>query len=290
MFVRSSTWWEDVVLNSFGPRDWRENFRVSKATFDYICYNLKPLFEKQNTSMKRPVSVEGRVAITLWILATPSEYRSIAHLLGVARSTVCVIVHETCRAIIQKFKPVYINFPTSENLRAVIQGFQDRWNIPQCAGSVDGTHIPVTPPAMNHTDYYNRKNWYSIIAQTVVDHNGLFRDLCIGWPGSVHDACVFSNSKLYSKVNSGELLQGEELRVTGGTIPVFLIGDSAYPLLPWLLKPFSHSPPLPRHHKNYNYRISRGRVVVEMAFGRLKACWRRLINLKNNLTGSWKRW
>ena len=87
MFV----WWEDVVLNSFGPCDWRENFCVSKATFDYICFNLKPLVEKQNTSMRRPVSVERRVAITLWILATPSEYRSIAHLFGIRSS-----VHSVC--------------------------------------------------------------------------------------------------------------------------------------------------------------------------------------------------
>ena len=94
--MRSSTWWEDVVLNSFGPRDWRENFRVSKATFDYICYNLKSLVEKQNTSMRRPVSVKRRVAITSWIL----------HLFGIARCTVCVIVHETCKAIIKKFQSV----------------------------------------------------------------------------------------------------------------------------------------------------------------------------------------
>ena len=109
-------------------------------------------------------------------------------------------------------------------------------------------------------------------------HSGLFKDLCIGWPGSVHDVYVFSNSMLYNEVSNGELLQAEELRVTGGTIPVFLIGDLAYPLLScnWLLKPFSHSSSLSHHYKNYNYRISRGRVVVEMAFGRLKARWRRL--------------
>ena len=110
MFVRLSTWREDVVLNSFAPRDWRENFCVSKPTFDYICFNLKPLVEKQNTSMRRSVSVERRVAITLWILATPSEYRSIAHLFGIAQCTVCVIVHETYRAIIKKLKSVYIIF------------------------------------------------------------------------------------------------------------------------------------------------------------------------------------
>ena len=112
---RSSTWWDDVVLNRFGPRDWRENFRISKASFDYLCHNLKPLIEKANTSMRRPVSVERRVAVTLWILATPSECRSVSHLFGLARCTVCLIVHETCKAIIQKFKSVYINFPTGEN-------------------------------------------------------------------------------------------------------------------------------------------------------------------------------
>ena len=170
MFVRSSTWWDDIVLNRFGPRDWKENFRIGKATFDYLCHNLQPLIQKQTTNMRRPVSVERCVAVTLWILATPSEYRSIAHLFGLARCTVCQIVHETSKAIIQRFKSVYINFPTGDNLTTVIQGFQSKWNIPQCAGS-------IMPPAMDHT---NRKGWCSIIAQAMVDHNGLFRNLCIG--------------------------------------------------------------------------------------------------------------
>ena len=89
----------------------------------------------------------------------------------------CVIVHETCKAKIQVGTHY---FPSSEKLRTAIQGIQSNWNIFQCAGSVDGTHILITPPTMNHTDYYNHKGWYSIIAQTVLDHNGLFRDLCIG--------------------------------------------------------------------------------------------------------------
>ena len=66
---------------------------------------------------------------------------------------------------------------------------------------------------MNHTDYYNRKGWYSIVTQAVVDHNGLFCDLCIGWPGSVHDTRVLSNSRVYQKINDGCLLLGDVLRV-----------------------------------------------------------------------------
>jgi len=42
------------------------------------------------------------------------------------------------------------------------------------------------------------------------------------------------------------------------------------------MKPFSHSPTLTDQQKTFNYGLSRARVVVEIAFGRLKACWRRL--------------
>ena len=49
---------------------------------------------------------------------------------------------------------------------------------------------------MNHTDYYNRKGWYSIIVQAIVDHNYLFCNVYGGWPGSVHDVRVLANSGL----------------------------------------------------------------------------------------------
>ena len=273
---RSSHWWEDVVLSNFSAHDWVENFRVSRDTFQYLCDQLRPLIRKQDTRMRKSVSTERRVAITLWVLATPAEYRSVAHLFGLARCTVCKIVNETCRAIIQKLLPLYIRFPTGSGLADVVRGFKDKFGIPQCAGSIDGSHVPVTPPSMNHTDYYNRKGWYSMLVQAVVDHNYLFRDLCVGWPGSVHDARVLANSTLFRKVTSGDLLQGDKEDIQGQELGLYLIGDSAYPLSPWLIKPFAFSSTLTTRQKTFNYRLSRARVVVEIAFGRLKARWRRL--------------
>lgn len=35
--------------------------------------------------------------------------------------------------------------------------------------------------------------------QAMVDHCGLFIDVCIGWPAKVHDARVYVNSSLYHK-------------------------------------------------------------------------------------------
>ena len=262
-------------FGNFGEHNWMENFRMSRGTFKYLCEQLKPLIDKRNTRMRKSISTERRLAINLWVLATPGEYCTVAHLFGIARLTVCKITNETCRAIVQKLLPVYIRFPTGDGLKEVVRGFKDKWGVPQCAGSIDGSHVPVTPPALNHTDYYNRKGWYSVLVQAVVDHNYLFTDLCIGWPGGVHDARVLANSSIFKKVSSGIFLQGEE-QVQGQTLRRLLLGDSAYPLIPFLIKPFSFSSSLTFQQKNCNYRLSRARVVVEISFGRLKARWRRL--------------
>ena len=94
----------------------------------------------------------------------------------------------------------YIKFPEGESLKQVVDGFDSKWGFPQCIGAIDGCHIPVSAPDLNHTDYYNRKGWYSMIVQAIVDHDYLFRDICVGWPGSVHDARVFTNSLIYKQI------------------------------------------------------------------------------------------
>ena len=44
--------------------------------------------------------------------------------------------------------------------------------------AINGTHIPVSVPSENHTDYYNRKGWYSMIVQGLVDASYCFMDIC----------------------------------------------------------------------------------------------------------------
>ena len=40
--------------------------------------------------------------------------------------------------------------------------------------------MPVCVPLLNHTDYYNRKGWYLVIVQAVVDHWYRFIDILAG--------------------------------------------------------------------------------------------------------------
>lgn len=87
-----------MVLLTCTDYDWVQNFRMSKVTFQYLCTELRPVIQRKDTCLRRAITVEHRVAITLWCLATPAEYRTIAHLFGIGRSTVCEIVHETVAA------------------------------------------------------------------------------------------------------------------------------------------------------------------------------------------------
>ena len=155
---------------------------MSKQTFQYLCDQLRPKIFRENTHYRLAIPVEKRVAIALWCLATPAEYRTIAHLFGVARCTVCIIVKDVCKAIVSVLQPRYISFPHGDALQAVVDGFEHTWGVPQCVGAIDGTHIPVLRPKNNHTDYYNRKGWYSVILHGVVDHQYRFIDIYVGWP------------------------------------------------------------------------------------------------------------
>ena len=86
-----------------------------------------------------------------------------------------------------------------------------------------------------------------------MEHNYIFHDIYIGWPGSVHDAHVFAHSSLYKKATVVSILNGASVQIQSQDISPFLIGDSAYPLLPWLMKPFPHNGTLSDPEKRFNY-------------------------------------
>ena len=87
---------------------------------------IRPAIEKQNTQLRNhdSLSVEKRVAVTLWYLA---EFRSIGHLFGIARCIACVIVHETCAAIVDLLLKLYIIFPEGDRVTDIVDGFLNTW-------------------------------------------------------------------------------------------------------------------------------------------------------------------
>lgn len=57
----------------------------------------------------------------------------------------------------------------------------------------------------------------------------------------------------------------------------YLLGDSGYPLLPWLMVPYKGPGQLTVSETLFNRKLRKGRCVVENAFGILKGTFRELL-------------
>lgn len=182
-------------------------------------------------------------------------------------------MQEFCAEAETLLVPEQIRFPDEERFREMAVHIENRWGLPHCVGAIDGSHIPIIAPQNYHNDYFNRKSWHSIILQGVVDGKGKFWNVFTGLPGSLHDARLSTLWEL-----AGENLFPPHIRNIGAvTAGYYVLGDSAYPLQDWLLKPFHDTGRLPAEQHMFNQKFSRARAVVENAFGRLKGRWHCLL-------------
>lgn len=110
----------------------------------------------------------------------------------------------------------------------------------------------------------------------MVDSNYRFVWGTCGFPGNSHDAVIFQSTKLYSDIKEGTFIPQISKDVNGVQVPPVVLGDSAFPLSSWLMKPYTNAVSTPKQY-NFNYRLSRARMVTEGAFGQLKGRWRILL-------------
>ena len=274
-------WFEVILQDERQSRYWKEHFRMHKPTFLRLVEMVEPEIYKRNTVFRDAISPAKRVAIALWRLAGGASFRTIAAHFDVGKSSCVTITKEFCKAL-NRFAGNYIKFPTNrdETARAIAL-FQDECKIPQALGAIDGTHIEIIAPD-EPFDYFDRHHRYSVTMQAVVGENLMFLDTAIGYPGSMHDARILRASNIFTKAENGSVLKEPVISLNGVTVRPLLLGDGAYPLLPWLLKPYPINVILNRSQRNYNKTLSSARSSVERAFGILKARWRILLKRLDN--------
>jgi hypothetical protein len=207
--------------------------------------------------MRRAISADKRLAITLKYLATGESFFSLASQFGIGDSTVSSIVKTTNRAIISTLKP-FVQIPTTiSDWQKISTDFYDRWNYPNCIGALDGKHIVVQKPPKSGSDYYNYKGTFSIVLMALADANYRYEIVevsiqfyfyfvfsfiyvDVGANGKVSDATIWENSKLKESVLNKSLGIPPSTSLPGTTteIPHHFIGDDIFPLTNYMMKPY----------------------------------------------------
>ena len=211
-------------------------------------------------------------------LATGESYRSLSFSYRLGIATISKIVAEVCQCIWIKFQPIYLQIPNSSTAwLKIAEQFNSKWQFPNCIGALDGKHIILRAPPNSGSLHYNYKGSFSTVLLALVDANYRFIYIDVGSYGRNSDGGIFSQSSL------GRAMAGNKLKLPSdsplpnaselGSMPYVILADEAFPLQTHIMRPYPRRG-LSREQQAFNYRLSRGRRVVENVFGIMAARWR----------------
>ncbi|XP_067632103.1 uncharacterized protein [Eurosta solidaginis] len=219
--------------------------RMSLPVYDTFLKLMAPSL----TEFKQQIGVEERLSITLQYLAHGIPFKKIAWSHKIGKSTVRMIVLETCEAIWQTLSPIYLSEPTEQQYKDITTDFSQMWIMPNC--------------------------FFSIVLLAACDAKYKFTAVSVGAYGSQSDGGIFHATKFGEDLleNRLPLPPDTPLPLSSQPFPHFFVGDCAFPLKNNLMKPYPGRNTT-REQRIFNYRLSRARRVIENAFGILTARWR----------------
>ena len=155
------------------------------------------------------------------------------------------------------------------------EGIQDQVECSSCPGSPGWEACGPEETQEHWSPVPQLQGVLSIVMLALVDGQYKFRWVDAGTAGSCSDAQIFNASQLRRRIEDGRIGFPDPAPITQGgrDVPYFILADDAFALKTWLMKPYGRRM-LTREERIANNRISRGRRVVENAFGILVSRFR----------------
>ncbi|XP_061372266.1 protein ALP1-like [Gastrolobium bilobum] len=280
-------WWHHFSRRISGPlsqckdvEKFESVFKISRKTFNYICSLVEEdiLARSPNfVDLKgKRLSLNDQVAVALRRLSSGESLSTIGDSFRMNQSTVSQVTWRFVEAMEEKGLR-HLSWPSTETTMEVIKSkFENIQGLSNCCGAIDSTHILMTLPAtdsLNNVWLDHEKNC-SMVLQAIVDPDLRFRDIVTGWPGSVSDDHVLRSSAFFKLVEEGKRLNGgKKIHPDGTVLRDYVVGDTGFPLLPWLLTPYEGEG-LSNVQVEFNKRLAATQMVAKRALARLKWMWK----------------
>lgn len=174
-YPTSGRFWEEIVP-TYNEINFLKHFGTGRETFQCLVDELYLDLVRENTTMRRSIPVDKRIAVALTLLRSSGDFLSVAKLFGIGKSTVHLILKEFSSAVCKTLYDKIVTLPATEVEREeIVNAFNNTWLIPGCMGVLGTSHIPILSPSHSESDYFNKEGYHSIVVLGLVDHHNTFR-------------------------------------------------------------------------------------------------------------------
>ena len=251
------------------PASYFNFLRVSPDIFNELLDMLGPRITKKRHSVSKALEPGLKLAMTMRHLGSGDRYASMKFDFRVPHNTMSVSVREVCQALVEEYKDECSQCPTTEaEWRVISEAFGRRYNVPHACSAFDGKHVACRRHRNSGSLYYNYKSFFSIVLMGLVDSDYKYLWNDVGGYGHMSDVQLFNASELKECLedNSIGFPLADPLPNDDRPTPYYILGDDAFGLRTYLMKPHAQRQ-LTKEQRVFNYRLSRGRRIVENAFG-----------------------
>jgi hypothetical protein len=235
--------------------------RMKQESFFAILEKIEnhAVFQNASRHVQEKVWVQLVVALNrLGCYGNGISIGRVARFAGLSNGTVWNYTKRVIVALLS-LTPEYISWPDANERRKIAAKFYHKHGLKHCVGVVDGTPVIFTQrPAVDGETFYDRKGRYSINLQLMCDDRRRIIYYVVGYPGSMYDGDVLSQSPIYATPT--EYFSDMQ----------YIVADAGYGAKWWLCTPYKNPQAQLEHNRIFNQLFSSGRVTIEHTNGILK--------------------
>jgi hypothetical protein len=251
--------------------DFLLHFRMHRESFwklyQYIQHHavFNRVLGAHGEMYKPQIPVRYQLALFLYMLGANGSDANVKKMktrFNISAGTIINSCDRCTIAILSTLQSDVVSWPDADERREISSRIKSKYGFPNCIGFLDGTLFPLAfKPTLYGEDYHTRKGFYGVHCLMICDDTTRVLDFVVGWPGSVHDNRVWSNSDWYENPNKYfSFLQ-------------YLLADSAFAASDHVIPAYKKSRgvhKLPEDRELFNTLLATARIKVEHCIGLLK--------------------